>query len=84
MSLQLYQRIALSRDVPQEGLRRGDVAYLLDFVSHPNDGEQGCILEIFNAVGDSINVVTVPISAVQSLGSDQVLTVRTFASLSST
>jgi len=41
MSLPLYQRVALRRDLPEHNLRRGDVATLLDFVPHPESGEQG-------------------------------------------
>ena len=74
--LELYTEVALTRDVPEEQLKAGDVATLIDFVPHPRGGEQGCILEVFNAVGDTIAVVAVPISAIQSLESDQVLAVR--------
>jgi len=76
MSLELYQRIALSRDLPEEGLKRGDIAYLLDYVPHPQGGEQGCVLEVFNAVGESISVLTVPESAIQPLRPDEVLSAR--------
>jgi hypothetical protein len=60
MSLELYQQIALSCDIPQEGLKQGDTAYLLDYVPHPQGGETGCVLEVFNARGESISVFTVP------------------------
>jgi len=76
MSLELYQRIALSRDIPEEGLKRGDIAYLLDYVPHPEDGEPGCVLEVFNAVGESISVLTVPQSAIQPLQPYEVLNAR--------
>ncbi|MBF2027331.1 MAG: DUF4926 domain-containing protein [Oscillatoriales cyanobacterium C42_A2020_001] len=74
--LELYQEVTLTRDVPEEQLKAGDIAVLVDFVPHPNGGDQGCILEVFNAVGETIAVVTVPISAVQALQSDQVLSAR--------
>ena len=76
MSLELYQRIALSYDIPEEGLKRGDIAYLLDYVPHPQGGELGCILEVFNALGESISVLTVPKSAVQPLQPNEVLNAR--------
>ncbi len=50
--LELYQRISLRRDLPEHGLKAGDVAMLVDYVSHPNGGEDGYVLEIFNALGN--------------------------------
>jgi len=79
MSLSLYQRVALRRDFPQHGLRRGDVATLLDYVPHPEGGEQGCVVEVFNALGESIAVVAVPESDLEELRADEVLTVRPLA-----
>ncbi|PZD75490.1 hypothetical protein C1752_00273 [Acaryochloris thomasi RCC1774] len=76
MSLDLYQRITLSRDIPEEGLKTGDVAYLLDYVPHLQGGELGCVLEVFNAVGESISVLTVPESAIQPLRPDEILSAR--------
>lgn len=76
MDLELYAEVALARDIPEEGLRVGDVATLVDCVEHPSGAEEGAVLELFNALGDSIAVVTVPKSAIAPLRSDQVLTVR--------
>ena len=78
MRFELYQEVALVRDVPNENLRSGDVAMLIDYVPHPRGGEEGAVLEVFNAVGESIAVVTVPASAVAPLRSDQVPAVRMF------
>lgn len=76
MRLKLYQEIALARDVPDEKLRAGDVAMLIDYVPHPRGGEEGAVLEVFNAVGESITVVVVPGSAIAPLRADQVPAVR--------
>ena len=65
--LELYQYVALSRDLPEHKLKQGDVAMLIDYVTHPSGGEDGYILEVFNAIGDSVRVLTVPISAVEKL-----------------
>jgi hypothetical protein len=67
MPVQLYDR---------DALRAGDVATLVDFVDHPSSGPRGCVLELFNALGESIGVVTVPEEAVQPLRADEVLSVR--------
>lgn len=76
MGLELYQEVMLLIDVPDVGLRAGDVATLVDHAPHPSGGETGAILEVFNAIGDSIAVVTVPASAIAPLRADQVPAVR--------
>lgn len=76
MSLQLYDRVALRVSFPEHALRAGDVATLVDFVDHPGSGLRGCVLELFNALGDSIGVATVPEDAVEPLRADEVLSVR--------
>ena len=72
----LYAEVALTRDLPDAQLKQGDVALLVDYVPHPAGGEDGAVLEIFNAVGESIAVVMVPGSAIAPLRADQVPTVR--------
>ena len=67
MNLERYQEVVLTQDIPNEGLCAGDVATLVDYVPHPSGGEEGAILEIFNAVGESLAVVTVPVSAIGPL-----------------
>ncbi|PSB26549.1 DUF4926 domain-containing protein [filamentous cyanobacterium Phorm 46] len=82
MKLELYQRVALCRDLPLYQLKKGDVAMLVDRVPHPSEGEDGCVLEIFNALGESILVVAVPRSDVELLRADEVLTVRSLVEAS--
>ena len=79
MTFQLYDEVALKVAVPQQGLRAGDVATLIDFVAHPTAGPRGCVLEIFNAVGESIAVATLPETAIEPLRADEVFSVRPFA-----
>ncbi len=77
--LDTYKEVALLRNVPNSPLRAGDVAVLVDIVPHPAGGEDGAVLEVFNAIGESIAVVTMPCSAVAPLRADQVPTVRALA-----
>jgi hypothetical protein len=79
MPLQLYDRVALRASVPEHALRVGDVATLVDFVDHPSSRPRGCVLELFNALGESIGVVTVPEDAVEPLRADEILSVRPIA-----
>ena len=75
----LYEEVAIARNIPEENLKQGDVAVVVEYVPHPAGGEEGAILEIFNAIGESVAVATVSISAIKSLRADQVLMVREMA-----
>jgi Domain of unknown function (DUF4926) len=80
--LELYQDVALTCDIPEHHLRIGDVATLIDYVPHPTVGKEGCVLEVFNAKGESIAVVAVPVSAIEALRADEILTVRSLEPVS--
>ena len=60
-----YEEVALTRNIPEENLKRGDVAVVVEYIPHPTGGEEGAVLEIFNALGESTAVVAVPISAIE-------------------
>jgi hypothetical protein len=55
----LYDRVALARDLNEHGLKRGDVATIVDTVPHPAGGPTGLVLEVTNALGESLQVVVV-------------------------
>lgn len=76
MNRELFQRVALTRDLEEHHLCAGDIAYLVDRVPHPDGGEAGCVLEVFNALGESIAVLAVPESFVEPLSADEILSVR--------
>jgi hypothetical protein len=79
--IELYQRVSLAQDFPEYHLKKGDIATFIDTVPHPTGREEGYILEIFNAIGESINTVIVPKSAVLALKSDEILSVRSLATI---
>ena len=78
MKIALFTEVALTRDIPEHGLRRGDVATVVEHLpaTQASGGEDGYALEIFNAVGESITVVAVPVSAIELLSPTQVLSAR--------
>ena len=80
--LELYQHVSLKSDFLEHNLKKGDVAMLIDSVPHPNGGEDGYVLEVFNAAGESINVIVVPNSAVALLREDEILAVRSLVEVS--
>ena len=76
--IKLYQRVALAIDLPQYGLCKGDVAVVVEHLpgTPASGGEDGYALEVFNAVGETIAVVTVPDSAVNPLTEHEIFHVR--------
>ena len=78
--LELYQRVALRQNLPSAGLRRGDVATVVELVPHPSGGEEGCVLEVFSALGESLRVATVPLSSVEPLAADDLPDIRRLVS----
>ena len=76
MAIDLYQEVTLTQDLPEYQLRAGDLATVIDIVPHPTVGEDGYILEVFNAIGVSLAVIIGPHSVVKALESDTILTVR--------
>jgi Domain of unknown function (DUF4926) len=79
LKIKLYQRVALTRDLPQHNLCEGDVAIVVEHLPRTPEtkGEDGYALEVYNAVGETIAVVMVPVSAVKPLSQDEILQVRT-------
>ena len=72
----MFSRIALAEDLPEENLCRGDVATIVEYYEGRPGQEPGYELEVFNAVGDTIAVVTVRESQIEPLRKDEVLSVR--------
>jgi len=75
MTFELYTDAVLARDLPSEGLRSSDVVKIVDHHPVP-DGEDGYSIEVFNAMGDTIAVTSVPESALEPLLADEVFSVR--------
>jgi hypothetical protein len=76
MAFQLFTKVALKVDLPAQKLRRGDVATVVEaHPGHPGQ-EPGYSLEVFNAVGETLAVVTVRESHIEELKNDEVLHVR--------
>jgi hypothetical protein len=79
MKYDLYSRVALAEDLPDRRLRRGDVATVVEHHSGRPNKEPGYSLEVFNAVGETVDVVTVRESQIEPLTADKLLTVRPLA-----
>jgi hypothetical protein len=75
MKLELYKRAAVATDLPDLGLCKGDVVMLVDELT-TRDGSPGYAVEVFNAIGDTIDVHFIAASAVEPLREDEVFCVR--------
>lgn len=78
MKFEIYSDMALTCDLPEHRLRRGDIVKLVDHHVAP-DGTEGYSIEVFNAVGDTIAVTAVPATTLEALREDEVLSARTLA-----
>lgn len=78
MRYELFEEVVLLKDIPEKRLKRGDVATIVEH--HPvNDDEYGYSLEIFNALGDTIAVITVSESTIAPLTENEVFSIRSLA-----
>ena len=79
MTIAPYQRVVLKQDLPEEGLRAGDVGVIVEHYPARGDVPEGHELEVFAANGQTIAVVSVPASAVREATEREVLSVREMA-----
>jgi len=77
-TIELYQRVASTRELSEYNLCKGDVAVVVEHLpgTPASGGEDGYALEVFNAIGETIAVVMVPASAVKPLTENEILQVR--------
>lgn len=75
-NFQLYSQVSLKNDLPEHHLKKGDVGTVVEIVKHPEGKEDGVVLEIFNALGESMQVIAVPFFQVDQLKEDEILSVR--------
>ncbi len=75
MKFELYSKIALKEDLVKYGLKKGDVAVIIE--EHPAiNGQAGFTLEVFNALGDTIAIPTVTESQIELLRDNEIFNIR--------
>lgn len=72
----MFSRIALGVDLPEHKLRAGDVATIVEHHPGRPGQEPGSSLEVFNAIGETVAVVTVRESQIEPLNAAGILHVR--------
>lgn len=65
MAFELYSDVVLTRDIPERGLRAGDIGTLVDRHVVPGVADEGYSVEFFDMTGSTVAVVTVPASALR-------------------
>jgi hypothetical protein len=75
MKFELYKDVVLALDLPEHRLKRGDIVKLVEHHLAP-DGKEGYSAEVFNVLGDTLAVISVPESALEPLREDEVLCAR--------
>jgi hypothetical protein len=83
--IELYQRVALTRDIPEHNLYRGDVAIVVERLpgTATSDNEDGYALEVFNANAETIAVVKDQATSVKTLTENHIFQVRSLVATSS-
>ena len=72
MKFELFKRVALAVDIPERRLKKGDIATVVEYLPAGNNPEPGYALEVFNTVGETIDVLAVAESEIEPLRSDEV------------
>ena len=65
MTFEMYGDVILTRDVPESGLRAGDVGTVVERHAMPGISEEGYSIEFFDMTGNTVGVVTLPASALR-------------------
>ena len=65
MTFELYARVVLTHDLPEENLCRGDVATIVEEYRDASGNVVGFEVELFSANGDTLAVASVPVHAVR-------------------
>jgi hypothetical protein len=76
VTFQLFSRVVLTREIPEENLRVGDVGTIVE-AHHDSAGKTiGYEVEFFSAAGDTLAVASVGADAVRKPSSADRLTTR--------
>ena len=65
MPFDMYGEVILTRDVPEHGLRAGDVGTVVERHPVPGVAEEGYSVEFFDMTGNTVGVATLPAHALR-------------------
>jgi hypothetical protein len=78
MTFKLYTDFSLAHDLPRYRLCRGELVRLVEHHISPS-GEEGYSAEVFGAKGQTLAIIAVASSSLESLRDNEVLSVRAMA-----
>lgn len=76
MTFTLFQRVVLAQDLPDEGLRAGDVGVIVEHYPGQENVPEGYEVEFFTTAGQTVAVTSVPATALREAGTHEVLSSR--------
>jgi len=79
MSVALFQRVVLLRDLPEDGLRAGDVGSVVEHYPASDQAPEGYEVEFFAANGETVAVASVPLDAIRPATERDLLSSRVLA-----
>jgi hypothetical protein len=72
MKYELFKEVALAADIPEHRLKKGDIATVVEYLPAPPNSEPGYALEVFNTLGETIDVLSVGESEIEPLRPSEV------------
>ena len=79
MKYNLYTEIVFNQDIDEYSIKKGDIGTLVEYYPANNfTSKDGYSIEIFDALGDTLKVVTVDESKISLIKHNSVLSVREF------
>ncbi len=76
MKFELYTQAVLTIDLPDYGLKIGDLVTLVEFLEGNETLESAYVVEVFDAIGQTLAVLTVAEKNLTHLQAGEVLSVR--------
>lgn len=75
MKYKLFEEVVLLNDIAEKNLKKGDLATIVEH--HPaSTTEDGYSLEVVNVFGDTMAIVTVAESDIDTLNESEIFSVR--------
>ncbi|MBC7890831.1 MAG: DUF4926 domain-containing protein [Sphingobacteriaceae bacterium] len=78
MKFDLFSTVVLVHDLSESGFRRGDVATVVEQIPATPQREGGYLLEVFDASGSTIDVISVLESEIEFPKPDAVVNYREY------
>lgn len=71
-----FRRVVLTTDLPEEGLRVGDVGVVVEHYAARGSVPEGYEVEFFAVTGETVVVVSVPATNIRDATGHDILSVR--------